>query len=117
MKIQEGFPMAIQPIDLQTLYAQLTKVSKTASYQQQGVQLQNAIQQEEEMKRTQTRKSNVQETKMDDEGLMQLKNNPQGESLSQNTDKKESDVEEDVKTKEFEVIRDPELGKHIDISG
>ena len=38
--------MALHPIDLQTLYTQLENVSKGVAFQQQGLQLREAVQQD-----------------------------------------------------------------------
>lgn len=65
---QSGVLMAIQPIDLQTLYSQLGNVSKTVAFQQQGVPLQNAIQQEEQTKRLQQKREAVEAASGYDEG-------------------------------------------------
>ena len=66
--------MGIQPIDLQTLYSQLGNVSKTVAFQQQGIPLQNAIQQEEQTKRLQQKREAVEAAAGYDEGPAGVKN-------------------------------------------
>ena len=42
--------MAVQPIDLQVMYTQMDKLAQTVSKQQNGLQLANAMQENEIMK-------------------------------------------------------------------
>ena len=113
--------MGIQPIDLQTLYSQLGNVSKTVAFQQQGIPLQNAIQQEEQTKRLQQKREAVEAAAGYDEGPAGVKNDKESAPDTQEQkDKKkrgENEAEDEDKSKVFEVIKDPRLGQHIDISG
>ena len=111
--------MAIQPIDLQTLYSQLGTVSKTVAHQQQGVQLQNAIQQDEHGKRLQEQHRAVEAASAKEDGPGAVKNNKGGSSADEEKkDKKKKDGrDEEPVEKVFEVLKDPRLGQHIDISG
>ncbi len=108
--------MAIQPIDLQTMYSSLEKVSKMTAQKQQGIQLQSAIQQEELTKRVQEKASTVEKADMDDDGLSHVKDRKNSDAEAQTSDEREEKNEEVVEEK-FEVIKDPNLGQHIDISG
>src|SRR5690554_721426 len=67
MMILSGYQMAILPIDLQTLYGQLEKVSKTA-VQQQAAHLQSELHNEKEAHRLAARKEAVVETEKTEEG-------------------------------------------------
>ncbi len=69
--------MAIQPIDIQTLFSQLEKVSRTQVHQQQGLQLQNAIQQEEQMKKNLEKKSAVEQPEQISGGVVTVKERQQ----------------------------------------
>ncbi len=108
--------MAIQPIDLQTMYSSLEKVSKMTQHQQ-GMQLQGAIQQEEISKREQEKVKTVEETEMDDEGPLNIKDrsSPEKDSSNEHSEKQNQEEETGLDTKQ--VITDPNLGQHIDISG
>ncbi len=108
--------MAIQPIDLQTIYTSLEKVSKITAQKQQAMQLQGAIQQEELTKRLQEKSTTVEKTDMDDEGPMNVKDRKNGESES-DTAREREEKKDDPKEDVFQVITDPHLGQHIDISG
>lgn len=111
--------MAIQPIDIQTLFSQLEKVSKTVSHQQQGMQVQNAIQQEIIEKRNAEKKQAVLQTASDEVDITKVKerkassNNQEKEA----SDRKQKDREEEPPKVIIEVIKDPNLGKHLDVSG
>ncbi len=54
--------MAIQPIDLQTMYAQIQNVAKQAAFQQQGLQLADSMQQENIIKQNEEMAQRVKET-------------------------------------------------------
>lgn len=112
--------MGIQPIDLQTLYAQMEKVGK-AQVQHQAAN-QNARDaelvnnREEAEKRLQT----VQETEAGEESIGKVDENheksggsPQNSSGHQD-EKHETDA---PPLPSQEIIRDPDLGSKIDISG
>ncbi|WP_455160015.1 hypothetical protein [Treponema lecithinolyticum] len=109
--------MAIQPIDLQTLYSQLETVSKTVAFQQQGVQLQNSIQQEEQSKRLQQRQQAVEAASANEEGPLAVKDRKGSSPQEQGSGGKKSESEEKNDKTVFEVIKDPRLGQHVDISG
>ena len=111
--------MAIQPIDLQTFYSQLGNVSKTVAFQQQGIPLQNAIQQEEQTKRLQQKREAVEAASGYDEGPAGVKDDKESaaDAQEQKDKKKRGENEAEEEGKIFEVIKDPRLGQHIDISG
>ncbi len=108
--------MAIQPIDLQTMYASLEKVSKMTSQKQQSVQLQSAIQQEELTKQIQEKAAAVEEAKMDEDELSHVKERKHHNSEGQDAEPHEEKQEEQNEEK-LQIITDPSLGQHIDISG
>ena len=110
--------MAIQPIDLQTLYSQLENVSKTVAHQQQGVHLNNAIQQDVKARQMAEEKTAVQKLQNDKNNIEAVKDRKK--SFDQNNksskgkqEKESSDQEEPVQV----AFKDPNLGKYIDISG
>ena len=107
--------MAIQPIDLQTLYSQLETVSKTVAFQQQGMQLQNSIQQEEQSKRLQQKQQAVEAASANEEGPLAVKDRKGSSPQEQGSGDKKSEEKNDKTV--FEVIKDPRLGQHVDISG
>lgn len=108
--------MAIQPIDLQTLYTQMDKVSKSVVQQQQGVQLQNAIEQEQQIKKNLLKKDAVENLDKQNEMKGVKDRNESAKNFSNSDNKKEKNQEE-KEEKQYEIIKDPGLGKNIDISG
>lgn len=107
--------MAIQPIDLQTLYTQMDKVSKNVVQQQQQAQLQGSMQLDGLVKKD-IQKSTTVEQMEKQESMSSVKdghNSNNGKNNSSKKHKSEETQEEIV----LEVIKDPALGKTIDISG
>ena len=107
--------MAIQPIDLQTLYTQMDKVSKNVVHQQQQAQLQGAMQLDGLVKKD-IQKSTTVEQMEKQESMSSVKDGHNSNDEKNNSSKKQKseEVQEEIV---LEVIRDPALGKTIDISG
>ncbi|MDR1899277.1 MAG: hypothetical protein LBQ55_04645 [Treponema sp.] len=110
--------MAIQPIDLQTLFTQLDKVGKSQAFQKEGLAAQQAIQQAESQKKTEARIQSVNEAqstgedgKINDQGAGK-KERPPGEAGDKDKKGKDGAEEDDGKPA---FIRDPALGRNIDI--
>ncbi|MDR1445663.1 MAG: hypothetical protein LBI90_02080 [Treponema sp.] len=114
--------MAIQPIDLQTLFTQMDKVGKAQIAQKEGLAVQQAIQ---AVQIQQKNEANVQSVnaapelgegaeKVDNEGRSRGQGSAGGEGSSA-----EQDGEEDGEEKEKKKPAnwDPALGHRIDISG
>jgi hypothetical protein len=111
--------MAIQPIDLQTLFTQLDKVGKSQSAQKEGLAVQQALQNVHLQKKTEEAIRSINEVQNTGEGAEKI--NDQGarknnEPDGQGRDKKKSGEAEDGQ-EESVVIQDPALGRNIDISG
>jgi hypothetical protein len=117
--------MAIQPIDLQTLFTQLDKVGKTQSDQREGLHIQQALQGVRMQKKTEERAQAVNESQDTGEGAERIKdrNNRRqagrqqggGDFVTQDAYEEGEGGGEDPE--EPSVIRDPALGKNIDVSG
>jgi tRNA U54 and U55 pseudouridine synthase Pus10 len=110
--------MAIQPIDLQTLFTQIDKVGKEQMNQKEGVQIQAALQGVQIQKKTDERDHSVNETRDAGEGAEQIKdrNARQGGGYPSGRQAGGKDPDESG-DRESPFIRDPALGKNIDISG
>ncbi len=108
--------MAIQPIDLQTLFTQLDKVAKTQSEQKEGVQIQQALQGEVTVKKTEEKTKTVNEPKNTGEGVEKINDKLASKSYHK-FQKKKNPQEEHEDNEESEVVQDPDLGKNIDIDG
>ena len=112
--------MAIQPIDLQVLYTQLENVSKNVVAQQQGVQLSNSIQQEERGRQLAKKSTTVQKSPEDGDEVAIIKDHQDTKNApSSSDDRKEKDDRNSPSEQkpDVEYVSDPELGRHIDISG
>jgi hypothetical protein len=117
LKTQSGYQMAILPIDLQILYGQLEKVSKTV-VQQQGAHLQNVLNDEKTAQKLQEKKNAVQETTMTEDGLSAVHERKEGRDQSFGEGKEKNKEQDDQAVENTrEIIKDPSLGKNIDISG
>ena len=111
--------MAIQPIDLQTLFTQIDKVGKEQMNQKEGVHLQAVLQGAQLQKKIEERSHSVTELQNTGDGTERLKDRNarrQGGEHAPGRKPGEEDAESEDNG-EPAVIRDPALGKNIDISG
>ncbi|MDR0584005.1 MAG: hypothetical protein LBG57_06640 [Treponema sp.] len=109
--------MAIQPIDLQTLFTQVDKVGKSQSAQREGLAVQQALQGAQLQRKTEERIQEVNEAQ--DAGNGAEKVNDRGSRNSSGRgrgEKGENPAEEGEEEQLPSVIRDPSLGRNIDIS-
>ena len=114
--------MAIQPIDLQTLYTQIDKVGKQVAFQQQGQHLKNAVNNSEFEKQLIEKHKAVSEATMEDSetGTVKERRNPNQQETSSNNEQsknQEETSEQEKNLNKSNVINDPTLGRYIDISG
>lgn len=112
--------MAIQPIDLQTLFTQLDKVGKSQMSQKEGLAIQQAMQGIQTQKKTEEQVHSVDDTKQAGEGAESINDrNARKRSGEQSADRGEAEKdEEDIsKNKVVSVFKDPSLGRNIDMSG
>ena len=117
--ISRGRRMAIQPIDLQALFTQLDKVGKNQAVLREGQQIHEALQQAQTQRKIEENVQAVNEAqdmgeeaeKIKDENSRNAPGNPGGGKGKPEEDG--SDEEE----KKPDLIRDPALGRNIDISG
>ena len=110
--------MAIQPIDLQALFSQLDKVAKTQAVQREGVQIHSALQQVQVQRKIEENVQSVNEAQEMGEEAQNIKDEQQGHSANQGErGKSERDAETSEEKEKPDLIRDPALGKNIDISG
>jgi len=112
--------MAIQPIDLQALFSQLDKVGKNQAVLREGQQIQDSLQQIQVQKKLEENIQAVNETQdMGEEaGKIKDENSGQGSNAGQGGGKGSvPEKEEEAPEKNSDIIRDPALGRIIDISG
>ena len=109
--------MAIQPIDLQALFTQLDKVGKNQAALREGQQIQEAIQQAQSQKKLEENVQSVNEAQEMGEEAGKIKDE-NGRGARQGGGKGRNGEEEELPAEEKpELIRDPALGRNIDISG
>ena len=111
--------MAIHPIDLQALFTQLDKVGKNQAALREGQHIQEALQQVQTQRKLEENIQSVNEAQNMGEEAETIKDQKgrgayAGQGGAKGKQKEEETPEEDEKR---ELIRDPALGRNIDISG
>lgn len=111
----------MQPIDLQTLFTQMDKVGKNQIMQKEGLQLQATMQQVQSQKKAEEHVQSVNEAQDLGYGIAQIKdeNNRRENDRKQDAENKNNDESENAESDaaKYAFIRDPALGRNIDISG
>ena len=111
--------MAIQPIDLQTLFTQLDKVGKSQAAQREGLAVQQAMQGVQLQRKTEERIQSVNQAQDTGDGAEKINDRDQrgGSSAKGQKGKGEGSAEAGEEAEQdLPVIRDPSLGRNIDIS-
>jgi hypothetical protein len=112
--------MAIQPIDLQALFSQLDKVGKNQAVLREGQQIQAAIQQAQVQKKIEENVQSVneaQEMGKEAETIKDGKGRGANANQAGARGKKDSDEDAPGDDEKPDLIKDPALGRLIDISG
>jgi hypothetical protein len=109
--------MAIQPIDLSTMYSQMNNVAKNVAHQQQGVQLAQAMQETSVIQQNKELSSQVHKAADNQTETNQVKADQGGSSGGQSAGGNKKNNEEEKETPSVTEIRESYLGQHIDISG
>jgi len=112
--------MAIQPIDLQALFSQMDKVAKSQIMMREGQQIQESIQQIQIQRRNEQNIQSVNQAQdMGEEAGIIKDDKRQGgrENKSGAREKRPQDDESGEAEEKQDLIRDPALGRNIDISG
>src|SRR5574344_2100465 len=103
-KIQSRLPMAIHPIDLQTMYSQMDTVARTAANQQQGVQLSQQMQEAGKIRKLAEEAAMVHKAADDDSKAMTVKDEPETNTQQQKKkNRKDERFEEETKPKDNEI--------------
>ena len=108
--------MAMQPIDLQTLFTQLDKVAKNQTQQREGLQIQAALQQIQSQKKAEEQVQSVNQAQDMGYGTVKVKDENSQHQQAQDHRENNEDNEAREKTRN-PAFRDPSLGHNIDISG
>jgi hypothetical protein len=114
--------MAIQPIDLQTLFTQMDKVGKLQAAQKEGLALQQSIQSVEIQRRTDEHIQSVNEAQNTGEGTERINDRnagkrQSGEEAAGNEGGETEDSGDAAEKTPVRVIKDPALGRNVDFSG
>jgi hypothetical protein len=114
--------MAIQPIDLQTLFTQVDKVGKLQASQKEGLALQQSIHSVEIQRRTDEHIQSVNEAQNTGEGTERVndqnaRKRQAGEEPAEDEGPEERDAEDAGEEEAARVIKDPALGRNVDFSG
>ena len=81
--------MALHPIDLQTLYTQLENVSKGVAFHQQGLQLREAVQQDNYGKQLTEKEKAVQEAAQEESETVRVKDQQKRTQNSESSSQKD----------------------------
>jgi hypothetical protein len=110
--------MAIAPIDLQTLFTQLDKVAKTQNAQKDGHVLQQSLQNTQLQRKAEANVQQVNEAQNTGDGVEKIKDKESERKHHADGQRREEEreEEEDEANEEPSIVRDPSLGKKIDIS-
>jgi hypothetical protein len=109
--------MAIQPIDLQTIFTQLDKVGKEQAAQKEGAAIQQALQGAQAQKKAGEQIQSVNEAQNMGEGAEGVKDRNPRRHREDSSGRRGSAHDSDEQEPDIEIIRDPTLGTHIDVSG
>ena len=109
--------MAIQPIDLQTLFTQIDKIGKAQGAQREGLAVQQAIQGAQLQRKTEEHIQEVNEAQDTGDGVEKTNDRGQRNAAGGGGKREKGPGKDDVTEEDNSVIfRDPTLGKNIDIS-
>lgn len=108
--------MSIKPIDLQTLFAKLDDVSKEQSILKEQAAAQQAQEARSQVARGIQQDHSVTETPENSEigGVNDEEEGTEGQRRRKAGKKEAAETESET---DREVVQDPDVGKHIDISG
>ena len=113
--------MAVQPIDLQTMYSQIDTVARTQTRAQQAV-LSDAMQQQKIAAQNSEKASQVQQAAQNEAKALHISDNSGGNSggaFGQGGRRKDSAApQENAGAEEKDApMREEWLGRHVDITG
>ncbi|MDR3333790.1 MAG: hypothetical protein LBT13_02725 [Treponema sp.] len=113
--------MAIQPIDLQVMFNQLDQVGKTQASQKEGLAIQQALQGIQVQKETEEAIQAVNEAQDTGAGTEGVKDRGARKRTGADAEDKEEARQKEKKHEDYgkaaSIIRDPSLGKNVDVSG
>ncbi|MDR2312922.1 MAG: SS18 family protein [Spirochaetaceae bacterium] len=108
--------MAISPIDLQTLFTQVDKVGKQEAASREGAALLHSVQQARIQQQLDERIRSVNEAQNMGEGAESIQDKNGGKPEHGGAGRRREEEKKTAEREEEEVIKDPALGKNIDVS-
>ena len=109
-------PMAISPLDLQTLFTQMDKVGKQEMAQRDGAAVLQSVQNIRHQQQTDVRLRSVNETQDTGDGTEGIKDKNGGrQGHGEHKNQAAEDTEEHTEEGSG-FFRDPDLGRNIDVS-
>ncbi|MDR1956132.1 MAG: hypothetical protein LBQ30_04685 [Treponema sp.] len=113
--------MAIQSIDLQTMFGQLEKVGKIQAVQREGFAIQQALQGIQIQKKVEEQLQSINETQNTGEGATGVHDRharkQPGEDSAKHQEAEGNAEKQGTEKRPVSIVRDPALGKNIDING
>ena len=109
--------MAIQPIDLQALFSQVDKVGKNQAAMREGQQIQDALHQSQVQRKLEENVRSVNEAQDMGKETGTIKDQKGSHANQGGAKGKQEEEEVPEEDKKSDLIRDPALGRNIDISG
>lgn len=106
--------MSIQPIDLQVLFARLNLVGREQAAQRSTILQAQAVAGSEIAERSEEESRRVTEVSSEEEGAEKVSDEP---GSQQGPQEQGTGHESEQGSVNQEVLRDPDLGQNIDISG
>jgi hypothetical protein len=109
--------MPMLPIDLQTLFSNLNQVSKDQSVQKDEAVLQQSIAGTQIVKKSEENDNSVNETHEVKDGVENIKNEEKKGKAHTRHGKKSKEKKSIDRENSKEIVTDPLLGHHVDITG
>lgn len=109
--------MALLPIDLQTLFSQATQVGKELAAQKDAPPAAQAAQGQQLVQRAETRDHAVNETHNQEEGAEKVKDRSRRGGQRRGPKERKDGKPAAGAPPASDVVKDPDLGRHIDVSG
>jgi len=108
--------MPLLPIDLQTLFSQTNTVAREQAVAKEATPQAQSLQASQIVRKTEQRDNAVNETPTQEEGTERIRDRGRRESGGRR-ERGARRREEPRPTPPRDVVRDPELGRNIDVSG
>jgi hypothetical protein len=99
------------------MYSQLDKLAKTAVQQQQGAQLARELQQDAARREALRKSEIVNELRTDNGAVLAVHERGEDQTDSRKKNRRQDQPPAEDEEKNYVVITEPHLGRHIDVSG